>query len=121
MLDIGASPHGYALERALDLGAAEYVGVGLDVDQPVEVLGHESLGLLLPMNAEQLAFEDEGFDAVLSMSTFEHVQDVPAVLREINRVLRRRRKALITFEPVWTCSYGHHLHHFGAISQHMPD
>ena len=29
--------------------------------------------------------------------------------------------ALATFEPLWTCSYGHHLHHFGEISSLIPD
>jgi hypothetical protein len=27
----------------------------------------------------------------------------------------------VTFEPIWTCAYGHHLHHFGPISASVPD
>lgn len=121
VLDIGASPHGYALERALQLGAAEYVGVGLDVHEPIEVRAAHGTGHLLAMNAEQLDFPGESFDLVFSISTFEHVSDVAKVLAEIKRVLKPGGSALISFEPIWTCSYGHHLHHFGPVSKVMPD
>ncbi|MGD0201692.1 MAG: class I SAM-dependent methyltransferase [Bryobacteraceae bacterium] len=121
LLEIGASPHGYSLERALAHGVREYVGVGLDIDQAVEVRGARSRGRLLRMDATQLEFKTASFDAVLSISTFEHISDVPAVLGEIRRVLRSGGVGLVTFEPVWTCSYGHHLHHFGTISKLMPD
>ena len=36
------------------------------------------------------------------------------------RVLRPGGVALVSFEPVWTASYGHHLHHFGAVSDLVP-
>lgn len=121
LLDIGASPHGYALERALRLDAAEYVGIGLDVHEPVEVSAQKGVGRLLAMNAEDLDFPDGRFDLVLSISTFEHVSDPARVLAEIARVLKPGGSALISFEPIWTCSYGHHLHHFGPVSQLMPD
>lgn len=121
LLDIGASPHGYALERALALGVAEYVGIGLGINAPIEIAGEPGDGKLLPMNATQLGFEDASFDVVISVSTFEHIGDVPAALAEIQRVLKPGGKALITFEPIWTCAYGHHLHHFGPIAEHMPD
>jgi SAM-dependent methyltransferase len=121
LLDIGASPHGYALERALQLGVAEYVGIGLDVDKPVEVHAAQGKGKLIAMNAEQLDFEDSSFDLVISLSTFEHIGDVAKALAEIRRVLKPGGSALISFEPIWTCSYGHHLHHFGPVSRLMPD
>jgi SAM-dependent methyltransferase len=121
LLDLGASPHGYALERALQLGAREYVGIGLDVSEPVEVRARRGVGRLLRMDAARLAFADASFDLVVSLSTFEHVADVPGVLAEIRRALKPGGSALITFEPVWTCSYGHHLHHFGPVSALMPD
>jgi SAM-dependent methyltransferase len=97
------------------------VGVGLDVEQPIEVQSDTGIGRLLNMNAEQLDFPDHSFDLVISLSTFEHVSDVPSVLAEIKRVLKLGGSALISFEPIWTCSYGHHLHHFGSIAKHMPD
>lgn len=121
ILDLGASPHGYALEKALELGAAEYIGIGLDVGLAAVVDGPEGCGRLLRMDATRLDFPSEHFDLILSLSTFEHVSDVAAVLAELRRVLKTGGEALIEFEPIWTCSYGHHLHHFGPVSQLMPD
>jgi SAM-dependent methyltransferase len=120
LLDIGASPHGYAMEKCFSFGVADYVGIGLDIESPEDHEVEGSLGRLRYMNAEQMAFEDGSFDLVLSMSTFEHIAHVPKALAEIHRVLRVGGSALVSFEPLWTCPYGHHLHHFGAISDLVP-
>jgi SAM-dependent methyltransferase len=121
VLDVGASPHGYALEHALALGIRRYVGIGLDVDAPLLVRGPSGIGEVQKQDAEALDFDDETFDLIVSMSTFEHVAHVDRVLIEMRRVLKPGGKALVTFEPIWTCSYGHHLHHFGDVSALVPD
>jgi SAM-dependent methyltransferase len=121
VLDVGASPHGYALERALALGAAKYIGIGLDVSDPVIVTGPTGVGELRKADAEALPLAEASIDLIVSMSTFEHVGHVDRVLREMWRVLKPGGGALVTFEPIWTASYGHHLHHFGPVSKAMPD
>jgi SAM-dependent methyltransferase len=121
LLDVGASPHGYALERALDRGATVYVGVGLDIAQPEYVMSDQGrVGLLLESDAAALRVPAEVFDLVLSISTLEHALDVDAVLSEMARVLRPGGLALLMFEPIWSCSYGHHLHHFGDCAKLVP-
>ncbi len=121
LLDIGASAHGYALERALEHGVTFYAGIGLDITKHEYVIGEENnAGILLNMNATSLKFPDAFFDAVLSISTFEHISDVSAALAEVDRVLKPGGWALISFEPIWSCSYGHHLHHFGSCSDLIP-
>jgi SAM-dependent methyltransferase len=42
------------------------------------------------------------------------------VLNEMNRVLRPGGMALISFDGVWSCSYGHHLLQFGSIRNLVP-
>jgi ubiquinone/menaquinone biosynthesis C-methylase UbiE len=121
VLDIGASPHGYALERALALGASRYIGIGLDVAETVLVSGPAGVGELRYADAEALPFAEASIDVIVSMSTFEHVAHVDRCLLEMSRVLRPGGVALATFEPIWTCSYGHHLHHFGPVSSLVPD
>ena len=126
MLDVGASVHGYALEAALDQGVSRYEGIDFDMTRHwgaplIEIEGLENrVGRLRQMDAEQLAFPDETFDCLLSISTFEHFHRPDAVLVEMHRVLRPGGVALVSFEPVWTASYGHHLHHFGAVSDLVP-
>jgi ubiquinone/menaquinone biosynthesis C-methylase UbiE len=121
LLEIGASPHGYSLERALKLGVALYIGIGLDVTSPGYVRSDwDNVGLLLNMDATSLQFPAEMFDAVFSISTFEHILDVETALSEIARVLKPGGRALVSFEPIWSCSYGHHLHHFGDCAKCIP-
>jgi len=120
-LDVGASPHGYALERALACGVAFYVGIGLDINENEYVVGKDgNVGMLLSMDAAALQFPDAMFDAVFSVSAFEHVAHVSRALAEIHRVLKRGGCALISFEPMWSCSYGHHLHHFAECADAVP-
>lgn len=121
LLDIGASPHGYAMEKCFALGVRRYVGIGLDIDAAEDMRFGEAEGSLRYMNAQNLEFANESFDLVVSMSTFEHIADVPKALVEIHRVLRPGGAVLLSFEPLWTCAYGHHLHHFGPVSHLVPD
>jgi SAM-dependent methyltransferase len=121
LLDVGASPHGYALERALECGATVYLGVGLDIGEPEYVVSDRGkVGMLLESDAAALGVPDDSFDLALSISTLEHASDVDAVLSEMARVLRPGGFALLMFEPIWSCSYGHHLHHFGECAKLVP-
>jgi SAM-dependent methyltransferase len=158
LLDVGASPHGFALEWALRKDVSSYTGIGLGIHEPVDVLrAHavpnpsqvrpsfaesirlltgsrrpsadaqpagllttEGIGTLRNMDAENLGFESAQFDLILSLSTFEHFFDGSTVLREMHRVLRPGGSALISFQPVWTSSYGHHLHHVESVAALIP-
>lgn len=120
VLDLGASPHGYALERAIDHGASLYLGIGLDVAQTEVVIGQRGTAILTKMDAAALALPNAFCDAVVSISTMEHVANVPRVLEETRRVLKPGGVALITFEPIWTSARGHHLHHFGEYARLIP-
>lgn len=120
ILDIGASPHGYALEKCVELGALSYTGIGLDIDAPESWQLDQCAASLMHMNAQKLEFADDTFDLIVSMSTFEHIADVPMALSEISRVLRPGGTVLLSFEPLWTCAYGHHLHQYSELSALVP-
>lgn len=121
ILDVGASPHGYALEKSLAIGASEYFGIGIDINEEFVIQTERGRGRLAYMNAESLSFADSEFDAIVTMSTFEHITNLKITLSEFNRVLKPGGCVLVSFEPIWTCSYGHHLHHFGDVSKLIPD
>jgi SAM-dependent methyltransferase len=120
LLDIGASPHGYALERALFHEVSSYTGIGLALQGTTEVCQADRVGKLIGMNAENLAFDNASFDLIITLSTFEHFFNIDRVLTEMYRVLKPGGSVLINFQPVWTCSYGHHLHHVPNIDRLIP-
>ena len=125
ILDVGASVHGYALESAITLGYQQYIGIDLGITRVwgvpfLEVTDGANRHVLCQMDAHRLWLEDESVDAVICLSGFEHYLYPEMALREISRVLRKGGVALITYEPIWTCSYGHHLHHFGLGFAQVP-
>ncbi len=121
LLDIGASPHGYALERALEHGVTLYVGVGLDISQPRCILGDVgNIGLLLPLDTSALPFPEEMFDAALSVSGFERITYVDGALAELARLIKPAGRALLTFDSIWSCSHGHHLLHLSDCAKLIP-
>ena len=125
VLDIGASVHGYALECAIELGYQQYIGIDLGITRSwgapfVEVIDEAKCHVLCQMDAHRLWLEDESVDAALCLSGFEHYLYPEMALQEIIRVLRKGGVALISYEPIWTCSYGHHLHHFGLGFEQVP-
>jgi SAM-dependent methyltransferase len=126
LLDVGTSPRGYALEAALEHGVALYEGIYLGGEQYwngsvvefADIVGR--IGRLRQMNAEQLEFGDATFDCLLSISTFEHFLRPDIVLSEMYRVLKPGGVALVSFDGVWTCSYGYHLLQFEEINNLVP-
>jgi ubiquinone/menaquinone biosynthesis C-methylase UbiE len=60
-------------------------------------------------DAERLEFSDNEFDAVISISTFEHIVDIQKTLSEIRRVLKPYGRFYTSFMPIWTSVTGHHF------------
>jgi SAM-dependent methyltransferase len=61
------------------------------------------------MDATAMEFEDSTFDLISSMAVFEHISDVPAAVREVNRVLKPGGIAIITPHLFPSLSGGHCL------------
>ena len=121
ILDVGASPHGYTLEQALQRCVSLYVGITLSIEEPVYVQGNSGAnGIILKMDATDLRFPDKFFDRVFSISAFEHILDIERALGEIKRILKVGGLAFLSFEPIWSSPGGHHLHHFGEWTKVVP-
>jgi len=121
VLDLGASKYGHALVDSISKKVKEYVGIDLDIDQEIEVNHQSSIGKLLKMNAENLKFNDNYFDLIITVSTFEHFLNPDIVLSEMYRVLKSGGLALVTFGPIWSSSKGYHLHQYPNIAKFIPD
>jgi SAM-dependent methyltransferase len=59
---------------------------------------------------KRTVFEDNEFDSVLTLSVLEHLSDVEGAFLEIRRICKNNGTILHFFGPVWSSSYGHHLH-----------
>ena len=105
-------------------GAAEVVGIDiapLDPEGAVEKIVGAGFGevealrdrvIAVTYDGERMPFPDEHFDVVFSWGVMEHVNDVPAVLSEIKRVLKPGGVAFIKVFPWFHCYYGSHLSDF---------
>ena len=61
-------------------------------------------------DARAMPFEDESFDAILSIATFEHILGLDVSLDEMYRVLRPGGIVYSPFGPIWSCAVGHHIY-----------
>lgn len=96
----------------LDLGCGSgYIGESfdsavfaeMDINELKKVKGNKRVVL----NAEELSFKKESFDYVICGDVLEHIKNDDVVLKEINRILKKNGKAVITV-PAYRRLYGHH-------------
>jgi SAM-dependent methyltransferase len=94
ILDFGCGSRPY---ESLFLNAAEYVGVDL------QATGHDHIDSKVDVfyDGKTLPFRDADFDAVVSFEVFEHVFNLPEVLREIHRVTKESGHLLISIPFAW--------------------
>ena len=89
VLDI-ACGSGYGAAMLVESGAKEVVGGDID-DEVIRAAKDRYKNSNLnfeKVNAEELFFNDEYFDVVVSFETIEHIKDYKKYLSEIKRVLR---------------------------------
>jgi SAM-dependent methyltransferase len=60
------------------------------------------------MNAASLELPDDYADFIFSSLVFEHIDDVPGAVREVNRVLKPQGRAWINIHLFPSLSGGHH-------------
>lgn len=76
-----------------------------ELGRPVPIDGLD----LRVMDAAHMEFEDSAFDLVHSLHVFEHMDNVPGAIRELDRVLKPGGIAVITPHLFGSLSGGHNL------------
>lgn len=94
LLDFGCGSKPY---KILFNNVDKYVGVDLKIEGREE--NHQYVDKFYDGNT--IPFDNETFDSLLSTEVLEHVFNVDEVLKEINRVLKKGGKALITTPFMW--------------------
>lgn len=76
---------------------SEYIGV----DYINEGHSHENESIDVYYDGKKIPLADDRFDGVLASEVFEHVFNLPEILREINRVMKKDGLLLATCPFVW--------------------
>jgi SAM-dependent methyltransferase len=93
LMDFGCGSKPY---RSL-IDVEEYIGV----DFKNEGHPHDNEQIDVYYDGKSLPFDNEQFDSVLCSEVFEHIFNLDEVLKEINRVMKKGGKILITCPFVW--------------------
>jgi SAM-dependent methyltransferase len=64
---------------------------------------------VLCAGAEEIPVADNSFDLAFSCCAFEHIPDLPSVLKEASRVLRPGGVLFSQFSPIWSSWSGNHV------------
>jgi tetratricopeptide (TPR) repeat protein len=62
------------------------------------------------MDGQELTFEDNLFDAVISLNVLEHVPNPKKYLQQCYRVMRSQGFGYFSWHPIWSGATGHHIH-----------
>ena len=117
--DIGCGEGITDLGLVVRAAPAELIGYDVNATDTAHLLAEarrEGVAEALPDNLRfavseptVIPAEDDAFDVVLSWSAFEHIDDPPAVMREIARVLRPDGVFLLQLWPFYNSEQGSHL------------
>lgn len=83
----------------------------IGIDQAITEDSGENF-ILQAGDARRLEFEDNSFDFIYSVSTFEHINGIAETLSEVRRVLKPRGRFYTSFAPLWTSICGHHCYSY---------
>lgn len=111
ILDIGCGD-GEMVKRIAREYSPKYI-TGIDMSLRKREEKTENYSLISNVDARKLPFEDNSFDFIYTISTFEHINGVAEVLAEVRRVLKPRGKFYTNFCPLWTSVCGHHVYSHG--------
>ena len=94
LLDFGCGSKPY---QSLFTNVSEYIGL----DYEGEGHSHINENVDFFYDGKKIPFADQTFDSVFSSEVFEHIFNINEILPEINRVLKKGGKILITCPFVW--------------------
>lgn len=114
MLDIGGGQAGYSLLYQTMVDEV----VVVDVNDFSDSYAESNVSFYVGDATTELPFESATFDLIVSHSTFEHLTDVPATMREMDRLLKVGAHAFVTIRPLYYSAQGFHRREF-ADWQHL--
>lgn len=124
VLDVGCG-HGALSIDAARRGAKKVVGIDIDGDRIA--FARINLDRNFPELAEVVSFHQESldelretFDAVVSKDSFEHIEDLPKMMRDIAAHLNPGGLLIVGFSPLYYSPFGDHGRYFPNSSRRLP-
>jgi SAM-dependent methyltransferase len=109
VLEVGAD-HGNCLARLEAKGMQRGVGINnwrwQNLDSPRRASDRI---ICAPSEVATLPVQDESFDLIYSIATYEHILDLPGAFAEMHRMVKPGGLVYAIFGPLWTSLVGHHL------------
>jgi len=116
ILEIGSDLDCCVLRSLTELFQGTVTGLNPDPHFPKKgSIDAESPFSALRSDGCDLPFKDNSFDAILSVATLEHVNNLKKFMNECYRVLRPGGLFYTKFSPIWACGIGHHVY---AVADH---
>jgi tetratricopeptide (TPR) repeat protein len=111
ILDNGCEPTGMQLSLLAEHTQGKVVGTNIHQGFPEATVTHcRDNNEFYWMDGQKLDFEDNCFDAVISLNVLEHVPNPQKYLQECYRVMRSQGFGYFSWYPIWSGATGHHLH-----------
>ena len=107
IMDMGCDVNGLLIKALSDNFKPQFIyGVNPSV---IKEEKNDKYHLLKQDGTKESIIADNSVDVCVSLAAFEHFQDLPAALREINRVLKPGGVLYSEFGPIYSGCWGHHL------------
>lgn len=119
VLDIGCG-HGALSVNIARLGANRVVGIDVDRSRiefakRIQKSKYPEYGSIINFEHCDLASISEKFDVAISKDSFEHIGDLPAVMRGIAARLKEDGLLLAGFSPLYFSPFGDHGRYLGSL------
>ena len=122
VLDLGCGIGGDAIVLGEKWNVSEFYGIDVNqqsIDTIIHFISKYKTNIqykFIESYAEKMPFENDFFDAIISIDTFEHVRSVKETLLECNRILKKGGVEYIVF-PSFNLPFGGA--HIGSVTR-MP-
>lgn len=110
ILEIGSDVNGFVLKELLKNSTGKVIGINPDPN-----FNYSSIGIKKCFNFEcsnesgsNLSLDNSSVDAVFSVATLEHINEIDKFYDEIFRVLKPGGIFFADFAPIWSSHVGHH-------------
>ena len=109
VLEVGSDKKGAVAAHLYASGARQVIGINPSTGAwRSERISR--LVLLIGADALKIPIADGSLDAIFSVATFEHIQNLELAMQEFFRVLRPGGILFSDFGPIWSSSVGHHVY-----------